>query len=116
MKTISFHDINNTTINVPVIDHIPAGYVVWNIGKHAPAGYVLLCKCNGYNVIMETLQALPVNDHDKQILDAAASYGYSNLQKTRRAAAAVAHGYKNAPRRRFNLILAALTVFEKISD
>ena len=79
MQTITYKNIN-----VPVIDHIPAGFVVWNIGDYAPAGYILICITCGYNVIKETLHALPVNDQEKSIIDHAAWYGGDNLQHARR--------------------------------
>lgn len=103
MQTITYENIN-----VPVIDHIPAGFVVWNIGKHAPAGYVLICITCGYNVIMDTLHALPVSDHEKNIIDYACNYGGDNLKHARRKL----QQYKTNTRA-INAITAALPVFEK---
>ena len=103
MQTIKYKDLN-----VPVIDHIPAGFVVWNIGKHAPAGYVLCCITCGYNVIMETLCALPVSDQEKSIIDRACNYGANSLNNTRRKL----QQYRTN-KRAITYINAALPVFEK---
>ena len=103
MKTIKYKNIN-----VPIIDNIPAGFVVWNIGNNAPAGYILICKTCGYNVIMETLRALPVSDHEKNIIDHACSYGAGNLQQARRKL----QQYKTNTRA-ITRINAALPVLEK---
>ena len=103
MKTIKYKNFN-----VPVIDHIPAGYVVWNIGKYAPAGFVLCCITCGYSVIMETLFALPVNDQEKSIIDRACSYGGDNLQHARHKL----QQYKTN-KRAIACLNAALPVLEK---
>ena len=39
MNTITYE--NNT---YEIVDEFPVGYLIWNIGKHAPEGYLPLCR------------------------------------------------------------------------
>lgn len=43
-----------------IVTHVPAGYEIWNIGDHAPEGYLPLCqvKPGTYEIIPETLKAI----------------------------------------------------------
>ena len=115
MKAIVYHGYNQDYF-VPVLDRIPAGFQVWNIGKHAPAGYVLAAQVRNYNVIMSTLCAVALSDHERQTIDAAAAYGCCNLKTARRMAASIAHNWRTAPARKAGVIAAALAIYEKISD
>lgn len=115
MKAIVYHGYDRDHI-APVMDRIPAGFQVWNIGKHAPAGYVLAAQIRNYNVIMSTLCAVALSDHEKQIIDAAAAYGCCNLKTARRMAASMAHNWRTAPARKAGVIAAALAIYENISD
>lgn len=115
MKAIVYHGYDRDHI-APVMDRIPAGFQVWNIGKHAPAGYILAARVSHYNVDMATLCAIALSDHEKQIIDAAAAYGCSNLKTARRMATSIAHNWKTAPARKADIIAAALAIYENISD
>ena len=49
------------------VNELPAGYIVWNIGRHnfQFEGYIPLCQnTEGYNVNTETLKALKVKSED----------------------------------------------------
>lgn len=107
MKAIVYHGYDRDHI-APVVDRIPAGFQVWNIGKHAPAGYVLVARVSHYNVDMATLCAIALNDQEKSIIDRACSYGANNLINTRRKL----QQYKTN-KRAIMCIAAALPVFEK---
>ena len=55
-----------------VVDYIPLGYEVWNIGRHAPPGYVPLCLLSARqpfdgarNIDVGTLKALPIKIAEK---------------------------------------------------
>ena len=57
-----------------IVDFVPSGYQIWNIGEHAPEGFVPLCKSDEhYHVDMNSLKAIRVEDLDdrKKIMDAA---------------------------------------------
>ena len=52
------------------VNELPAGYIVWNIGRHnfQFEGYIPLCQnTEGYNVNTETLKALKVKSEGNQI-------------------------------------------------
>ena len=46
-----------------IIDHVPAGYQIWNIGKNMTDGYLPLCKVipNSYDVEINTLKAIKMD-------------------------------------------------------
>ena len=55
-----------------IVDSIPAGYEIWNIGRHAPEGYVPLCKPirpDSYHIDPDTLKAIKC-DNAQIIMDA----------------------------------------------
>lgn len=107
MKAIVYHGYDRDYI-APVMDRIPAGFQVWNIGKHAPAGYVLAAQVKNYNVIMSTLCAVALSDHEKSIIDRACCYGADSLINARRKL----QQYKTN-KRAIVCIAAALPIFEK---
>lgn len=46
-------------IEFELVEKIPEGYVIWNIGTNMKDGYLPLCQIdNGYNVNVETLKAI----------------------------------------------------------
>lgn len=107
MKAIVYHGYDRDHI-APVMDRIPAGFQVWNIGKHAPAGYILAAQIRNYNVIMSTLCAVALSDQEKSIINRACDYGANNLINARRKL----QQYKTN-KRAIICIAAALPVFEK---
>ena len=75
METIT---ITDTNLTFQVVDTIPAGYEVWNIGNHMPAGYIPVCQLSPrrpfdglYDVDTRTLKAVKTPDAE-HILRAAA--------------------------------------------
>ena len=70
-----------------VVDAVPAGFFVWNIGSHAPSGYVPLCEAvpgGGYKVNLGTLKAIK-SRHAREILRAASAGGVT-LEECRKRA------------------------------
>ena len=46
-----------------LIEKIPKGYDIWNIGKHMINGYLPLCQCDkDYHVNTDTLKAIKYDD------------------------------------------------------
>lgn len=52
-----------------IVDEIPAGYLIWNIGEHAPEGYLPLCKplfpqpfSGAHRIDGDTLKAIKTED------------------------------------------------------
>lgn len=72
-----------------IVDEIPLGYMIWNIGSHAPAGYLPLCRPAAYqpfhgsrNIDTDALKAIRV-DGAEDIL-AAVGYGPDTFQEMER--------------------------------
>lgn len=70
-------EFNYPTYTFRLVDNVPLGYMIWNIGKHhMPEGYLPLCRLSffqpfpgGRNIEVETLLALKA-DGSHVILDA----------------------------------------------
>ena len=90
MQTIKQTNKWGRTDVYEVVDSVPAGFMVWNIGEYAPAGYVPLVELLPgedwqHNVNMDTLKAIK-SDHAREILRAA-SCGGSTLAECEEIAA-----------------------------
>ena len=55
-----------------IVDFIPLGYEVWNIGHHMPKGWIPLCRLSshqpfpgGRNIERDTLKAISEEDYKK---------------------------------------------------
>lgn len=66
----------NTSV-YEVVDRVPNGYEVWNIGRHAPEGYVPFCICypDTYEVQLDKLKAVRMTAEEAEILRKASSWG-----------------------------------------
>ena len=99
-----------------VVEKIPAGFFVWNIGRNAPAGYIPIAELadgETHTINPDTLKAIKLNDDEITKLDNAASYGITTLKEAQKAIASKRSG-RMADRKRA-LALAAIAVFERIS-
>ena len=70
-----------------IVDAVPAGFFVWNIGEHAPAGYVVLCEWENkeeYTIKTSTLKAIK-HDHAREIMRAAGAGGDTLARCRKRA-------------------------------
>lgn len=99
---------------VPVVDRIPRGFVVWNIGRNAPAGHVLICRCKGFDVIKETIKAVELPADELLIIDDAASWGNGNYDECVKILKSNGVGY--VARRRRETAAAALPIFRRICE
>lgn len=70
-----------------VVDTIPSGYQVWNIGNNMTEGYLPLCQLEGgtCSVITTTLKAIKIDDPELlALLRMGASYGVHDLESCKR--------------------------------
>lgn len=81
--TVSDHLSTNT---FELVDEVPLGYTVWNIGRHnMPAGYLPLCRllhpqpCGARQIDVDSLKATKVKGAE-YVLDVASS-GMASIQK-----------------------------------
>lgn len=87
-----------TDVEFEIVDHVPRGYQIWNIGRNMPDGYLPLCMLKppaeqpfegGQEIRVDNLKAIPI-EGAQTILLAARHAG------TRREMQKKAEKYKNA--------------------
>ena len=103
-----------------IVDSIPAGYVVWNIGKNMTDGWLPLCKVipGTYSVEINTLCAIKVdNEEDLKVLREAAHYGSDNLTNCQKIVKKLAgkelKGYLT--KKKYELAVKALPIFQELT-
>ena len=68
-----------------VVEKIPTGYVVWNIGDNMIDGYLPLTELEGDYIIPETLKAIKIDDaNELKLLRNACHYGVHDLKSCKR--------------------------------
>lgn len=61
-NTLTVAELCYPTHHFTIVDKVPAGYKVWNIGKHMPSGYIPYAQVDSdCRVNTETLKALKIN-------------------------------------------------------
>lgn len=69
-----------------VVNKIPGGYVIWNIGDNMNDGYLPVAIVRDNMVVPSSLKAIAINNEaDLKILRKAAGYGISTLRKAKKA-------------------------------
>ena len=100
--------------NFEVVESIPSGYEIWNIGDNMVDGYIPLAEVEGYKINPDTLKAIKLEDEEVAILRDCAHYGVNNLETARKALAR-----KNPKgwitRKKKELAKKSINIFEKIS-
>lgn len=79
----------NTTDTYEIVESIPVGYIIWNIGRNAPKGYLPLCRParrqrfdGGRDIDPGTLKAIEVDG--AEIVLAAIGHGQDTLPEMER--------------------------------
>jgi hypothetical protein len=67
-----------------LVDHVPLGYSIWNIGKNMPDGYLPFCRIipGTDNIEPDTLKAIKLDD--AQIILSAIGGGVNTIKKMER--------------------------------
>lgn len=101
MKTIEVEGLT-----YEVVDVVPKGYSVWNIGHHMVDGYVPLCEVyeGTYNIIPTTLKTIKLNEARK-LLEYASYSGCTTLKECERY---LKRKHKDAYRERYATLLLPL--------
>ena len=114
-KTIDFTNaLTKQVLQIPVIDKIPRGYSVWNIGRNAPSGYILVCVVRNYNILPETLKALKLSNEEIKLIDKAAAWGSCDLASCLKSLKLKGLNYNSIRRR--ETAAAALPIFRRITE
>ena len=91
MKTITTRGINPHTFEI--VDHVPSGFMIWNIPTDDMKGYLPLCEMmnptnkKDFNINPDTLKAIKVDDN--KALVKASFYGACTLKKAKRKMARI---------------------------
>ena len=91
MKTITTKGLNPHTFEI--VDHVPAGFIIWNIPTDDMKGYLPLCEMmnptnkKDFSINPDTLKAIKVDDNEALVK--ASMYGASTLKKAKREMARI---------------------------
>lgn len=101
-----------TVYRFEIADHIPSGYVVWNIGDHMHDGYIPLTmlKPGTFEIRSDTLKAIALPPDEVALLRKAAAWGIDS----KKHAALAAKRRKNPAE--VALAKEALEIFKRISE
>lgn len=123
MKTYTHTDQWNTR-TYEIVDRIPEGYFVWNIGKNMGCDDLIpLCEKKNpkakrgesgyYDVNVDTLKAIKLDPEQVELLRSAAHYGVTDIKAARRAAKLNPKtGYSKVKK---NLAESTLNIFESLA-
>lgn len=108
-----------TTDTYEVVDFVPLGYTIWNIGRNAPNGYLPLCRIaanqpfpGARNIEADTLKAIKV-DGAKDIL-AAIGHGQDTLPAMEQYVKRYKNSKTDYVQHRVALYQKAIPVMQKI--
>lgn len=85
------HTSKFNTNNYQIVDKIPRGFFVWNIGDNMAPGWLPICESandpeSPYTINATTLKAIKVdNAEELELLREAAGYGYNSKNAKKRA-------------------------------
>ena len=89
-----------------IVEKIPAGYYVWNIGENMGTHeYIPVCEDlhpenkEDYSINLATLKAVKVTLDEWKKLNKAAAWGVGNLKQAEKALKSKRHGYTSDKRR-----------------
>ena len=89
-----------------IVEKIPAGYYVWNIGENMGAHeYIPVCEDlhpenkEDYSINLATLKAVKVTPDEWKKLNKAAAWGVGNLKQAEKALKSKRHGYTSDKKR-----------------
>ena len=96
-----------------VVEKIPSGFEVWNIGEIGNGEYIPICQAVDYDVNVKTLKAIKLSKEEVTILSKAASAGIKTVTDAKRKLSRVAKTtYAKENKRRAE---RALPILERIT-
>lgn len=121
MKTITTKGLNPHTFEI--VDHVPSGFMIWNIHVDDMNGYLPLCEMmdptnkKDFSINLDTLKAIKVDDNEALVK--ASMYGACTLKKAKREMARIEKRIVNGKANKRNLyayelIKKAMPQLEKI--
>ena len=112
---------NNT---FDVVEKIPVGFFVWNIGDNMTDGYIPLCEklypdanendLQYYSINTNTLKAIKLSEDEIMILRYAASWGIKSKKTAQKAIRCKRSGYLNQKMR--YCAIQTINIFDRITE
>ena len=121
MKTICTTDSFGRSTNYEVVETMPQGYVVWNIGENMGTNeYIPICKYlhpeikDDYSIDGTTIKAINLPKDDVIKLRKAASVGVNNLETAKKAIMSNRQGHmSNRKREIAKEVISIFTITSK---
>jgi len=107
--------IKDSKHSFEVVEKIPQGYEIWNIGDNMIDGYIPLAEeVEKYKINPNTLKAIKLDPNELTLLRKSANYGVVDLKSAKRAI------NRKAPKtyiaiRKKELAEKTITIFERLS-
>lgn len=121
MNTITTKNTCGNTRTYEVVDKIPAGFFVWNIGENMGTDeYIPICEDlhpenrNDYSINPETVKAIRLDTKDVKSLRRAAGYGINSKQTAEKALKSKRRGHMTDKKRA--LATETIDIFNRISE
>lgn len=120
-KTITTKDTFGNSISYEVVEKIPSGFFVWNIGENMGTHeYIPVCQYmnpgnkENFEINTDTLKAVKVTPEEWKKLNKAAAWGVGNLLQAEKALKSKRRGY-TADRKR-EVAKMTIEIFRNICE
>lgn len=120
-ETITTSDTFGVRRTYEIVDRIPSGYVVWNIGEnmgsdeHIPICMLKYPGTDDCSIIVESVKAVRMDPEKVKVIREAAGVGVSSLDEARR----VLRWRMDAgslEKRRYEMAVKSLLIYEEITE
>lgn len=99
-----------------IVDAVPKGYMIWNIGSHAPEGFIPLCLHDKrYRVDVNSLKVIKCeNEEERQYILQAAGWGAGTLRECENNIAILKGSKSIMNKHNLDLLQKALPALKKL--
>lgn len=104
-----------------IVEKIPVGFFIWNIGENMGSDeYIPLCQDlypgikDDYSINPDTLRAIKLPKEDVELLREAAGWGVNSLETARKALKSRRHSYMAEKKR--ESARKTIVIFERITE
>ncbi len=121
MKTIETKDTFGNIKSYEVVEKIPEGFFVWNIGNNMGSDeYIPLCellsKDDKYSINPNTVKAIKLSCESVKLLREAASYGVESLKKAKQVVARKSEPKSCRAKKKLELATKVLPIYMQITE
>lgn len=115
METMTMEYLKHGQYTYELVDYVPKGYEIWNIGHHMKDGYLPIVESGGYDgcqVILETMKAIKLDG--AQTVLKAVGRGQTTKEKMEKYVKRYANSTSKSTRIHLARLQAALKELESI--